>query len=83
MFIERNELEQIFTNSVEEVKRHILRRKIKAEAMLNNKSKPMHIDKKLNDPLDEDALKFEEAILKLVSFAKNKIKYSDFTRMDK
>lgn len=56
-----------------------MKRKIKAEAILNNKSKPMHMDQRLQDPIDEDAQRFEEAILKLVSFAKNKIKYEDFT----
>eukprot|EP00347_Sterkiella_histriomuscorum_P004558 403360006 len=83
MFIERNELEKIFQNSIEEVKKQILKRRIKTEALLNNKSKPMYMDQKLEDPLDEDAKRFEEAIVKLVSFAKNKIKYSDFTQSDK
>eukprot|EP00347_Sterkiella_histriomuscorum_P005736 403355465 len=55
----------------------------KSRTLLNNKSKPMYMDQKLEDSLDEDAKRFEEAIVKLVSFAKNKIKYSDFTQSDK
>ncbi|CDW88143.1 UNKNOWN [Stylonychia lemnae] len=83
MHIERNELEKIFSNSIDEVKKQILKRKVKSETILNNKSKPMSLDKTLNDSEDEDAKRFEEAITKLLSFAKNKIKYEDFTSVDK
>lgn len=81
MFIERNELEKIFSNSVEEVKKQILKRRIKTEATLNSKSKPMHLD--YNNPNVDNSQRFEDAMLKLVSFAKNKIKYHDFTAADK
>jgi hypothetical protein len=43
----------------------------------------MHLDKSLYDTEDEDAKKFEDAISKLAGFAKNKIKYEDFTSIDK
>ena len=43
----------------------------------------MHIEKSLQDPEDEDAKRFEEAISKLVGYAKNKIKFEDFTSVDK
>ena len=43
----------------------------------------MHLEKYLDDPEDEDAKRFEEALSKLVNFAKNKIKFEDFTSVDK
>ena len=42
MFIERTELEQVFTDSMQEVRKQILKRRIKNEVIYNNKQRPIH-----------------------------------------
>ena len=42
MFVERTELEQVFTDSMQEVRKQILKRRIKNEVIYNNKQRPIH-----------------------------------------
>lgn len=43
MFLERSELEKVFLDSMQEVRKQILKRRIKQEVIYNNKAKPMHL----------------------------------------
>ena len=61
----------MFANSVEDVKWQIAKRRIKSE-----------IKAKVKVTKEDDEM-FEEAVVKLVNYAKGKIKYEDFTHMDK
>lgn len=81
MFVERNELEKVLQDCISEVKRQVTRRRIRQEMTYNNKSKPMNY--KLDDLKGEEAAQFEEAIVKLVNYAKGKTKYEEFTSADK
>lgn len=67
-------------NSIDEVRKTILQRRLKAELMLNNKSKAMSLN--LSNE-SEEAKEFEESMMKLVSFAKGRVKYDEFNKQDK
>lgn len=43
----------------------------------------MSVDRKLLNENEEEAQKFEETIIKLIGYAKNKVKYEEFNTIDK
>lgn len=76
MATEKNELETIFVDCIEEVRKDIMKRKLKQEIMSKRKFKPLETE-------NEEAKEFEESLLRLAQLAKGKIKLVDFTPHDK
>ena len=76
MTTERNELESLFIECIEEVRKEIMKRRLKNE--IYNRKKFQKLDKS-----SEEAKEFEESLLKLAQLAKNRVKVSDFTSKDK
>jgi neutral trehalase len=74
--LERNDLEQIFIESIEEIRKDVMKRRLKNE--IYNKKKFKQINKE-----SEEAKEFEESLLRLAFLAKNRIKIQDFTPRDK
>ena len=70
---ERNELESIFVSCIEEVRKDMLKRRLKSEVML----------KKSSQETSTETQQFEESLVQLVKLAKNKVKIQDFTQRDK
>jgi len=73
---EKNELESLFVDCIEEVRKDIMKRRLKNE--IYNKKKFQQIEKN-----SEEAREFEESLLRLAQLAKNRIKIGDFTTKDK
>ena len=76
MSTERNELESLFIECIEEVRKEIMKRRLKNE--IYNRKKFQQLDKS-----SEEAKEFEESLLRLAQLAKNRVKVSDFTSKDK
>ena len=76
MTTERNELESLFIECIEEVRKDIMKRRLKNE--IYNRKKFQKLDKS-----SEEAKEFEESLLKLAQLAKNRVKVSDITSKDK
>ena len=76
MSTERNELESLFIECIEEVRKEIMKRRLKNE--IYNRKKFQKLDKS-----SEEAKEFEESLLRLAQLAKNRVKVSDFTTKDK
>jgi len=72
----KNELEGLFVECIEEVRKDIMKRRLKNE--IYNKKKFQQIDKNT-----EEAKEFEQSLLKLASLAKNRVKITDFTNKDR
>ena len=70
-------MENVFVEAVEEVRKAILKRKLKTE--INTKR---HVSISSHDGGQPDR-GFEESLIKLTSLGKNKIKMVDFTTVDK
>jgi hypothetical protein len=96
----KNELMKVLSDSVEEVKKSIMKRRVKQEVKYNNKNRslrgveksylsednsymPSDIQTTSRENQTDEEANFEETILKLVDFAKTKVKYEDFTSIDK
>ena len=73
---EKNELETIFVDAIEEVRKDIMRRRLKQEIQSKKKYKPFDKD-------SDEAKEFEESLLKLAQLAKGKVKLADFSPQDK
>ena len=73
---EKNELESLFVDCIEEVRKDIMKRRLKNE--IYNKKKFQQIEKN-----SEEAREFEESLLRLAQLAKGRIKLSYFTTRDK
>lgn len=71
---EKNELEAIFVDCIEEVRKNIMKRKLKQEIVGK---------RKYGQAEDKENTEFEEALLRLSQLAKGKIKLSDFGPRDK
>jgi predicted nucleotidyltransferase len=76
MSTERNELESLFIECIEEVRKEIMKRRLKNE--IYNRKKFQQLDKS-----SEEAKEFEESLLRLAQLAKNRVKVGDFTSKDK
>jgi hypothetical protein len=79
--VEKSEMETLFVDCVEDVRKEVMKRRLKNEIV--QKKKGLVSLSKLGDKTDEEAREFEESLLKLAALAKNKIKYSDFTAKDR
>ena len=80
--VERSEVEGVFVESIEEVRKEIMKRRIKNEVTARRGAKSTIV--KGEETGEEVASKeFEESLMKLASFAKNRIKFDDFTAKDK
>mmetsp|Transcript_14583 Transcript_14583/g.12840 ORF Transcript_14583/g.12840 Transcript_14583/m.12840 type:complete len:320 (-) Transcript_14583:19-978(-) len=73
---DKNELETIFVDCIEEVRKDIMKRRLKTEIQNKKRFKPIDKD-------SEEAKEFEESLLKLAQLAKNKIKITEFTPIDR
>ena len=76
---DKNDLETLFVDCIEEVRKEVMKRRLKNEIIQKKKGlsfKTTGID-------DKEAKAFEESLLKLAALAKSKIKYEDFTARDK
>lgn len=74
--IEKGDLENLFVDCVEDVRRNVIKRRLKAEI----------IGKKKIGKFDENSMEareFEESLLKLANLAKDRVKYSEFTSQDR
>lgn len=80
--VDRTELEKVFISALDELRKQILKRRLKQEIKLKNKSTAMSLENKI-DMESEEAREFEESILKLVNYAKGRVKYEEFTNVDK
>jgi len=74
---EKNELEQLFIESVEEVRKEIMKRRLKNELSTRKKIGQV-VEREV-----QEVKEFEESLMKLASLTKNRIKISDFTIKDK
>ncbi len=74
---DKNELEGLFVDCIEEVRKDIMKRRLKNE-IYNKKFQSAGAAKN-----SEDAREFEESLLRLAQLAKNRIKMNDFTVRDK
>lgn len=72
----KNDLESLFVECIEEVRKEIMRRRLKNE--IYNKKKFQQIDKNT-----QEAKEFEQSLLKLAQLAKHRVKLGDFTAKDK
>jgi len=64
---QKNELESLFVECIEEIRKGIMKRRLKNEIM--NKKKYQQIEKNT-----EEAREFEQSLLKLAELAKNRVK---------
>ena len=73
---QKNELENLFVECIEEVRKDIMKRRLKNEIV--NKKKFQQVDKST-----EEAREFEQSLLKLAQLAKNRVKINEFTNQDR
>lgn len=74
--VERNDLEQLFVECIEEVRKEIMRRRLKNEIYTHKKFH--QVDQTLQEAKD-----FEESLLRLAQLAKNRVRLIDFSKKDK
>ena len=73
---ERNEMETLFVGCIEEVRKDIMKRRLKNE--IYNRKKFQQFERN-----SQEAKEFEDSLLKLAQLAKNRVKITDFTGRDK
>ena len=73
MTAQRSELETLFVNCIEEVRKEIMKRRLKSE---------VYQSKKQAETV-ENANEFEQTLMRVVQFTKRKVKIEDFTQHDK
>lgn len=74
--IEKGDLENLFVDCVEDVRRNVIKRRLKAEI----------IGKKKIGKFDEnskEAKEFEDSLMKLANLAKDRVKFTEFTSQDR
>ena len=95
--MEKNELEQLFVRCVEDMRKEIIRRRLKAEvsarkkmggnaafATINNSSQSMNKStSQMSDKSAEGSAEFEETLSKLAELAKGRVKFDEFTQVDR
>lgn len=74
--IEKGDLETLFVDCVEDVRRSVIKRRLKAEIIGRKKIGKF-------DENSEEAKEFEESLLKLANLAKDRVKFSEFTTQDR
>lgn len=74
--LEKSDLENLFVDCVEDVRRNVIKRRLKSEII--GKKKIGRFDEH-----SEEAKEFEESLLKLANLAKDKVKFSEFTTQDR
>ena len=74
--IERGDLENLFVDCVEDVRRNVIKRRLKAEIIGKKKIGKF-------DENSEEAKEFEDSLLKLANLAKDRVKFSEFTSQDR
>lgn len=74
--IEKGDLETLFVDCVEDVRRSVIKRRLKAEIIGRKKIGKF-------DENSEEAKEFEESLLKLANLAKDRVKFSEFTSQDR
>jgi len=74
--IERGDLENLFVDCVEDVRRNVIKRRLKAEIIGKKKIGKF-------DENSQEAQEFEESLLKLANLAKDRVKFSEFTNQDR
>jgi len=70
--VERNDLEQLFVECIEEVRKEIMRRRLKNEIYTRKKFHQV-------DQTVQEAKDFEESLLRLAQLAKNRVRLIDFS----
>ena len=74
--IEKGDLENLFVDCVEDVRRNVIKRRLKAEIIGKKKIGKF-------DENSDEAQEFEESLLKLANLAKERVKFSEFTGQDR
>jgi hypothetical protein len=74
--IERGDLENLFVDCVEDVRRNVIKRRLKAEIIGKKKIGKF-------DENSEEAKEFEDSLLKLANLAKDRVKFTEFTTQDR
>ena len=74
--IEKGDLENLFVDCVEDVRRNVIKRRLKAEIIGKKKIGKF-------DENSDEAQEFEESLLKLANLAKDRVKFSEFTGQDR
>lgn len=69
---DRSEMESLFVDCIEEVRKEIMKRRLKTEIYNRKKFQPF-------DRATDEAREFEESLLRLAQLAKNRVKVGDFS----
>ena len=95
--MEKNDLEQLFVRCVEDMRKEIIRRRLKAEVTarkkmgvgsnlmtINNSTNTMNKStSQMSDNTAEGSQEFEETLNKLAELAKGRVKFEEFTQVDR
>lgn len=74
--IEKSDFENLFVDCVEDVRKNVIKRRLKAEIIGKKKIGKF-------DENSEEAKEFEDSLLKLANLAKDRVKFSEFTTADR
>jgi hypothetical protein len=81
-----NDMEALFVNCIEQVRKEIIKRRLQAEVMARRKGGPLKANLNQNSSYlsasDSQAGEFEETLAKLADLAKGKVKLDEFTKQD-
>ena len=90
--MEKTDLEQLFVRCVEDVRKEIIRRRLKAEVVarkkvgqgsvttvMNSQSKLLSQSMSQTSDGEETQREFEDTLTKLAEVAKNRVKYEEFS----
>jgi hypothetical protein len=74
--LEKSDLENLFVECVEDVRRNVIKRRLKSEIIGKKKMGKF-------DENSEEAREFEESLVKLADLAKDRVKYTEFNSVDR